>query len=168
MRLSKRNAPAGTAARSVLARIYAELWPLIKDRDWCLASPVIFSGFHHVQFWDHDKPYSYLGQYPAAALGYCIGACAGAGLAAKSRDRIVINIQGDGDFNYAPGSMWTMAHHKLPVLTIMHNNRAYHMELMYLQYLAGVRGRGTDRAEIGTTFRDPYINYAEIGRKVTA
>ncbi|MDH3265978.1 MAG: thiamine pyrophosphate-dependent enzyme, partial [Gammaproteobacteria bacterium] len=72
--------------------------------------------------------------------------------------------QGDGDFNYAPGSVWTAAHHQLPVLTIMHNNRAYHMELMYLQHLAGVRGRGTERMHIGTTFRDPYIDYASIAK----
>ncbi|MBJ89932.1 MAG: hypothetical protein CMO98_08755 [Woeseia sp.] len=145
-----------------LARIYAELWSLIKDKDWCLASPTVFSSRHHVALWDHDRPYSYLGVYPAAALGYGLGASAGAALAAKARERIVINIQGDGDFNYAPGAIWTAAHHKLPMLTIMHNNRAYHMELMYLQYMAGVRGRGTDRAHIGTTFRDPYISYAKI------
>ena len=36
------------------------------------------------------------------------------------------------------------------------------MELMYVQYMAGVRGRGTDRAHIGTTFRDPYIDYAKL------
>lgn len=144
------------------ARLYAELWSLIKEEDWCLSSGTIFSGFHNVQLWNHDKPYSYLGMYPAAALGYCLGSSAGAALAARARDRIVINIQGDGDFNYAPGSIWTAAHHKLPMLTIMHNNRAYHMELMYLQHLAGVRGRGTERMHIGTTFRDPYISYAKI------
>jgi acetolactate synthase-1/2/3 large subunit len=144
------------------ARMYAELWSLIKDHDWCLASGTIFSGFHNVALWDHDQPYSYLGMYPAAALGYVLGCSTGASLAAKARDRIVINIQGDGDFNYTPGSIWTAAHHKLPMLTIMHNNRAYHMEVMYLQHVAGVRGRGTDRMHIGTTFRDPYIDYAKI------
>ena len=145
-----------------LARMYAELWPMIKDLDWCLASPSNFTGRHHRELWDHDKPYSYLGQYPAAALGYCLGASAGAALAARSRDRIVINIQGDGDFNFMPGTVWSAVHHQLPMLTIMHNNRAWHMELMYVQYMAGVRGRGTDRAHIGTTFRDPYINYAKL------
>lgn len=144
------------------ARIFAELWPLIREHDWCLASGTIFAGSHHVQLWEHDRPYSYLGMYPAAALGYVLGSSAGAALAARARDRIVINIQGDGDFNYAPGSIWTAAHHNLPMLTIMHNNRAYHMELMYLQHIAGVRGRGTDRMHIGTTFREPYIDYAKI------
>jgi thiamine pyrophosphate-dependent acetolactate synthase large subunit-like protein len=144
------------------ARIYAELWPLIKDLDWCIGGPTRFSGMHHMDLWDHDKPYSYLGGHPAAALGYGLGAATGAALAARARDRIVINIQTDGDLNYTPGSLWTAAHHKLPMLTVMHNNRAWHMELMYVQYMTGVRGRGTDRAHIGTTLRDPYINYAKM------
>jgi thiamine pyrophosphate-dependent acetolactate synthase large subunit-like protein len=145
-----------------LARIYAELWPLIKDLDWCLPSPTIFSGRHHVGLWDHNRPYSSFGGHPAAALGYGLGASTGAALAARDRDRIVVNIQTDGDLNYTPGSLWTAAHHNLPMLTVMHNNRAWHMELMYVQYMTGVRGRGHDRAHIGTTFRDPYIDYAKM------
>lgn len=146
-----------------LARLYAELWPLIKDEDWCLASPTIFSSSHHVYLWDHDKPYSYLGRHGGAGIGYCIGASTGAALAAKHRNRIVINIQCDGDLNYTPGSLWTAAHHQLPMLVVMHNNRAWHQELMYLEYMAGVRGRGMDRMHIGTTLRDPFIDYAKLG-----
>jgi thiamine pyrophosphate-dependent acetolactate synthase large subunit-like protein len=145
-----------------LARLYSELWPMIKDLDWCLSSPTVFSSRHHVGMWDHNKPYSYLGMHGAGGIGYCIGASVGAGLAAKKRERIVINIQCDGDLNYTPGSLWTAAHHKLPVLTIMHNNRGYHQEVMYLHYMAGVRGRGTDRMHIGTTLRDPFIDYAKL------
>lgn len=145
-----------------LARLYADLWPLIMNEDWCLASPTVFSSKHHVQLWDHNKPYSYLGMHGAGGIGYCIGASAGAALAARERNRIVINIQCDGDINYAPGSLWTAAHHRLPMLTIMHNNRAWHQEVMYLHYMAGVRGRGTDRSHIGTTLRDPFIDYAKM------
>ncbi len=146
-----------------LARLYAELWSLVKNEDWCLASPTQFSSGHNRAFWEHNKPYSHLGMHGAGGLGYCIGACTGAALAAKHRDRIVLNIQTDGDLNYVPGSLWTAAHHRLPMLVIMHNNRAYHQELMYAQYVAGVRGRGGDRAHIGTTFRDPFISYAKLG-----
>ena len=145
-----------------LARLYSELWPLIRDLDWCLSSPTVFSSRHHVGLWDHNKPYSYLGMHGAGGIGYCIGASAGAGLAAKERNRIVINIQCDGDLNYTPGSLWTAAHHKLPLLTIMHNNRGYHQEVMYLHYMAGVRGRGSDRMHIGTTLREPFIDYAKL------
>jgi len=144
------------------ARIYAELWPLIMSEDWCLASPSNFSGSHHRELWAHDKPYSYLGGQGAGGMGYGAGACGGAALAARGRNRIVVNVQTDGDMNYAPGVLWSAAHHKLPMLTVMHNNRAWHQEMMFLEYMAGVRGRGTDRAHIGTTLRDPYINYAKM------
>lgn len=146
-----------------LPRLFAELWSLVKDEDWCLASPTQFSSGHNRAFWEHNKPYSHLGMHGAGGLGYCIGASTGAALAAKHRGRIVLNIQTDGDLNYVPGSLWTAAHHQLPMLVIMHNNRAYHQELMYAQYVAGVRGRGGDRAHIGTTFRNPFISYAKLG-----
>jgi acetolactate synthase I/II/III large subunit len=141
------------------ARIYAELWPLIANEDWILASPTSFSGGHHAQLWDHNRPYSYLGGQGAGGMGYGAPASVGAGLAAKSHGQIVINIQCDGDLNYAPGVLWTAVHHELPVLTIMHNNRAWHQELMFVEYMCGVRGRGGDRGHIGTTLRDPFIDY---------
>jgi len=146
-----------------LARLYAELWSVVRDEDWCLASPTQFSSGHNRVLWEHNEPYSHLGMHGAGGLGYGIGASTGAALAAKHHGRIVLNVQTDGDLNYVPGSLWTAAHHRLPMLVIMHNNRAYHQEYMYAQYVAGVRGRGGDRAHIGTTFRDPFISYAKLG-----
>ena len=144
------------------ARVYAELWPLIMNEDWCLSSPTGFSGGHNVQLWDHNKPYSCLGGQGAGGMGYGAPASVGAALAAKSRGRIVVNVQTDGDLNYAPGVLWTAVHHQLPMLTVMHNNRAWHQELMFVEYMAGVRGRGTDRGHIGTSLRNPYIDYAKM------
>ncbi len=144
------------------ARIYAELWPLIMNEDWCLSSPSGFSGGHNTQLWEHNKPYSYLGGQGAGGMGYGAPASVGAALAAKARNRIVVNVQTDGDLNYAPGVLWTAVHHKLPMLTVMHNNRAWHQEFMFVEYMAGVRGRGEDRAEIGNTLRDPYIDYTKM------
>jgi acetolactate synthase I/II/III large subunit len=144
------------------ARIYAELWPLIMNEDWCLSSPSSFSGGHHARLWDHNKPYSYLGGQDAGGMGYGAPASVGAALAAKNRGRIVINIQTDGDLNYAPGVLWTAVHHKLPMLTVMHNNRAWHQELMFVEYMTGVRGRGTDRGHIGNVLRDPFIDYKKM------
>jgi thiamine pyrophosphate-dependent acetolactate synthase large subunit-like protein len=144
------------------ARIYSELWPLIMNEDWCLSSPSNFSGGHNSALWDHNKPYSYLGGQGAGGMGYGAPASVGAALAAKSRGRIVINVQTDGDLNYAPGVLWTAVHHQLPMLTVMHNNRAWHQELMFVEYMCGVRGRGTDRGHIGTSLRDPFIDYAKM------
>ena len=144
------------------ARLYAELWPLIMNEDWCPASPTNFSGGHHRQLWEHNKPYSFLGTQGAGGMGYGLGASVGAALAARSRGRFVVNVQCDGDLNYAPGALWTAAHHELPMLAVMHNNRAWHQEYMFVQYLAGVRGRGTERGHIGCVLRDPFIDYSKM------
>ena len=68
-------------------------------------------------------------------MGYGAPAAVGAALAARSRKQIVINVQTDGDLNYAPGVLWTAQHHQLPMLTVMHNNRAWHQELMFVEYM---------------------------------
>jgi thiamine pyrophosphate-dependent acetolactate synthase large subunit-like protein len=135
---------------------------MIMNEDWCFSSPSSFSGGHNNQLWDHNKPYSYLGGQGAGGMGYGAPASVGAALAARGRNRIVINIQTDGDLNYAPGVLWTAVHHKLPLLTVMHNNRAWHQEYMFVEYMAGVRGRGGDRAYIGNTLRDPFIDYTKM------
>jgi acetolactate synthase-1/2/3 large subunit len=163
LELAVERAKAGWNASPIsTARIYAELWPLIMNEDWCLASPSNFSGGHNARLWEHNKPYSYLGGQGAGGMGYGAPASMGAGLAAKARNRIVINVQTDGDMNYAPGVLWSAVHHKLPVLTVMHNNRAWHQEYMFIQYMAGVRGRGAERATIGNVLRDPFIDYTKM------
>jgi thiamine pyrophosphate-dependent acetolactate synthase large subunit-like protein len=86
----------------------------------------------------------------------------GAALANRKYGRLSINIQTDGDLNYAPGVLWTAAHHKIPLLTIMHNNRGYHAEVMFVQRMAAQRNRGVDRAHIGTRLIEPNINYAKM------
>src|ERR1700678_1422864 len=103
-----------------------------------------------------------MGGQGAGGMGYGAPAAVGARLAAKVRTRIVVNVKIDGDTHYAPGVLWTAIHHKLPVLTVMHNNRAWPQEYMFIQYMAGVRGRGAERATIGNVLRDPFIDYTKI------
>jgi thiamine pyrophosphate-dependent acetolactate synthase large subunit-like protein len=62
----------------------------------------------------------------------------------------------------ANGVLWTAAHHKIPLLYVMHNNRAYHQEIMALQAVANRRQRGVGRTLIGTTLTDPNINFAKL------
>jgi len=77
-----------------------------------------------------------------------------------------VNIQNDGDLMYAPGVLWTAAHHRIPLLSVMHNNRAYHQEIMHLQRMANRHNRGIDRAAIGTTIEDPNIDYAKMAQSM--
>jgi len=67
---------------------------------------------------------------------------------------------------YAPGVLWTAAHHRIPLLNVMHNNRAYHQEVMHLQRMASRHNRGIDRAAIGTTIDDPNIDYAKMAQSM--
>ena len=67
---------------------------------------------------------------------------------------------------YAPGSIWTAVHHKIPLLSVMHNNRAYHQETMHIQRMANRQGRGIDRAHIGTVIDKPFIDYAMLAKSM--
>ena len=66
---------------------------------------------------------------------------------------------------YAPGALWTAVHHRIPLL-VMHNNRAYHQEVMHIQRMANRRQRGITNAGIGTTITDPNIDYATLARSM--
>ena len=68
---------------------------------------------------------------------------------------------------YAPGVLWTASHHRIPLLSVMHNNRAYHQEVMHLQRMGNRHNRGIDRAYIGTTIEDPNIDYAKLAQSMS-
>jgi acetolactate synthase-1/2/3 large subunit len=146
------------------ARLSADIWNEIKREDWSLVSDVTFLSFWPTRLWDFDKHYQYIGGQGAYGIGYGAPAAVGAALANKKHGRLTVNIQCDGDLNYAPGVLWTAAHHHIPLLTIMHNNRAYHQERMYVQDMAARAERGIDRANIGTAIADPNIDYAMLAK----
>jgi acetolactate synthase-1/2/3 large subunit len=147
-----------------LARLSAELWDQIKAEDWSLVSWQGFVSGWPGRLWNFDKHYRYIGGQGAGAMGYGAPAAVGAALANRKHGRLSINIQTVGDLNYAPGVLWTACHHKIPLLTVMHNNRAYHQEVMFVQQMASERNRGADRAHIGTTLREPNIDYAKMAQ----
>jgi thiamine pyrophosphate-dependent acetolactate synthase large subunit-like protein len=145
-----------------LSRLCAELWPLIEKEDWSLVSWQAFISSWPGRLWNFDKHYQYIGGQGAGGIGYNAPASVGAALANRKYGRLSINIQCDGDLNYAPGVLWTAAHHKIPLLTIMHNNRGYHAEVMILERMASERNRGQDQCHIGTKLWEPNINYAKM------
>ena len=148
------------------ARLSAELWAAIKEHDWALVSrDVRLSNWPH-RMWNFDKPYQFIGDSGGAGQGYGLGAAVGAALAHREHKRLVVNIQGDGDMMYGPGGIWTAAHHNIPLLTIMHNNRAYHQEVMHVQRVGNWRDRGVGRAAIGTTIEKPFINFAMMAKSM--
>jgi acetolactate synthase-1/2/3 large subunit len=145
------------------ARLCAELWARIEDKDWSLVGNGIRIVWPH-RLWNFDKPHRWNGMSGGFGLGYNAPASAGAALANRRHGRFSVSIQGDGDLMYAPGTLWTCAHHRIPILYVMHNNRAYHQELMYLQAMAARHGRGITNAGVGTTLTDPDIDFAAVAR----
>jgi thiamine pyrophosphate-dependent acetolactate synthase large subunit-like protein len=148
------------------ARMCAELWAQIKDEDWSLVSTIQFVSRWPMKLWNFDKYYQFIGGSGGYGVGYGAPSAVGAALANKKHGRISINIQCDGDLMYAPGVLWTAAHHRIPLLTVMHNNRAYHQEVMQVQIMADRHSRGVDRAKIGTAIDDPGIDYAKLAQSM--
>jgi len=148
------------------ARLCAELWANIKDQDWSLVSPTTFVNRWPQRLWSFDKHYQYIGGQGGAGIGYGAPAAVGAALANRKYGRLSVNIQCDGDLMYAPGVLWTAAHHRIPLLSVMHNNRAYHQEVMQVQIMANRHSRGIDRAKIGTTIDDPAIDFTKLAQSL--
>jgi len=144
------------------ARLHAELWQVLKNENWCLAESR--SGSWAARLWPATQHHNFLGQSGGAGVGYIAPAAVGAALANKDKGIITAVVQPDGDLMYAPGVLWTAAHHKIPLLSVMHNNRAYHQEVMHLQKMAGLHNRRMDTARIGTTIEDPNIDYAKLAQ----
>ncbi len=140
------------------ARLSVELWNAIKDKDWASV------GGGGGRLWNIDKHYQTLGGGGAAAVGSGLPTSVGAALAHRKYGRLCVSIQNDGDLMYAPGALWTAAHHGIPLLSVMHNNRAYHQEVMHIQRMANRHQRGITNAGIGTKIEDPNIDYATVAR----
>jgi thiamine pyrophosphate-dependent acetolactate synthase large subunit-like protein len=143
------------------------VWSQIRTEDWCLSSLSFnFISSWPLRLWDFDKPYRHIVGAGGAGVGYGASAAVGAALANRKHGRITVNIQTDGDLMFGPGVLWTAAHHRIPLLTIMHNNRAYHQEMMEVQVAANQHNRGVDRARIGTAIDDPNINFAKLAESM--
>jgi acetolactate synthase I/II/III large subunit len=144
------------------ARLTAELYNVVKNEDWAMVSASGNTSNWERRLWKFDKHYQWIGGSGGAGVGYGAPAAVGGALANKKHGRISVTIQGDGDFMYAPGVWWTAAHHRIPLLAVMHNNRGYHQEVMHVQRMGNRHNRGVTRAHIGTTLEDPFINYAQV------
>ena len=75
-----------------------------------------------------------------------------------------MTIQPDGDMLFAPGVLWTAAHHRIPLLIVMFNNRAYGQEVMHVGRMAAAHARPVENIRHGTQFFDPYPDFAKIAQ----
>ena len=152
------------------ARMVMELWGQIKDLDWSLVASEGNVSNWPLRLWPMEKHHHWLGRSGGYGVGYGAPASVGAALANRDLGRFSVSIQSDGDLMYAPGVLWTAAKHKIPLLSVMHNNRGYHQELMHVQRLSNFRNRvaslGNDMGPIGTSIMNPDIEYHKLAESM--
>jgi acetolactate synthase-1/2/3 large subunit len=143
-------------------RLSAELYNAIKGEKWALA--VSDRTVWPRRLWPVTEHHQMLGGTGGAGVGGSLPIALGAALANKDKGIFTATIQPDGDLMYAPGALWTAAHHKIPLLLVMHNNRCYHQEIMHVQRMAGLHKRAHDTARTGCVITNPDIDFAKVAQ----
>lgn len=155
----QRESDTGAIPTSFLAQ---ELWEVIKNEDWVMADCSSFFFKCIRRLWDLTKPYHSFGRSSGAGLGYGLSAAIGAALAFRESDKICIDIQSDGDLLMTSGALYTAAHHKIPLLIIMHNNQSFYNSEEHNIRIAEFRNRPVELAGIGTRVDNPPVDFKKV------
>ena len=141
-------------------RLASEIWSVIKREDWILTSNTLEDWA--LRLWEVDGP----DRHPGRSFGTAtqIGTSVGIGLAYRGTERLVVDIQPDGDLLYDPGALWTAAHHRIPLLVVMYNNRAYYNDWEHQLRVAKHRGTPSENARVGQELDDPAPDFAMLAR----
>jgi acetolactate synthase-1/2/3 large subunit len=138
------------------------VWDAIKDEDWVLTAGTLEDWTR--KLWDFDKPYRHAGKSLGTATQF--GISLGVALAHRGQGRLVVDIQPDGDLMFDAGALWVAAKHKIPMLVVMFNNRAYFNDWEHQIRMAKQRGTPVDRAYIGMDLDDPAPDFATLARSM--
>jgi thiamine pyrophosphate-dependent acetolactate synthase large subunit-like protein len=142
------------------ARLAWEIWEVVKDEDWVLTANTLQDWAR--KLWDWDKPY----RHPGKSLGTAtqIGISLGVALAYKGTDKLVIDIQPDGDLLFDASALWVAAYHRIPLLIVMYNNRAYYNDWEHQIRIARERNTPVERAYIGMEIDNPPPDFAKLAQ----
>jgi acetolactate synthase-1/2/3 large subunit len=143
-------------------RLALEVWEVIKNEDWVLTANNLKQEVR--KLWDFDKPY----RHPGVELGTStqIGISLGVALAHKDKGRIVVDINPDGDLMFDAGALWIAAKYQIPMLVVMHNNRAYYNDWEHQIRMARLRGTDEAKAHIGMDLFGPEPDFAALARSM--
>lgn len=142
------------------ARLASELLEAVHGHDWVLSGSSLAGWIPRL--WNIDEWHRFSGR--SLGTGTQIGIGMGVALAHKDSSRLVVHIQPDGDLLFDPGTLWTIARHRLPMLVVMYNNHAYYNDWEHQQIVARDRGRDVLRANIGMELDEPAPDFAKIAR----
>lgn len=137
-----------------------ELGEVIKKEDWVLVNGT--SNGWARKLWDFTRPGQYLGTSGGAGVGYGMSASIGAALAHLDSGKLCVDIQADGDLLMTSSALWTAAHHKIPLLIVMHNNQSFYNSEEHGIEVAEFRRRPVENAGIGTHVDGPEVNFVKM------
>jgi benzoylformate decarboxylase/acetolactate synthase-1/2/3 large subunit len=142
------------------SQLAAAVWPAIRDHDWVLTAGT--GSDWAPKLWDFDRAY----RHPGKSLGTAtqVGISMGVALANRGSDRLVVDLQPDGDLMFDAGSLWIASAHRIPMLVVMFNNRAYYNDWEHQIRLAKARGTDLERAHIGVNINSPAPDFAQLAR----
>ena len=100
------------------------------------------------------------GYHALASGGIGWGLPASVGVSLANPDRPVVCFSGDGSAMYSIQSLWTAAHHKLPLNVVIANNGGYRI---IKQRLLAFHG---DDHYVGMDFVDPPVDFAGIAKSL--
>jgi acetolactate synthase-1/2/3 large subunit len=143
-------------------RLAHEVWEAIKNESWLLAAGA-FRGWPQ-RLWEWSRPGLYLGTYGGGGLGYAPGASVGASLVYRGTGTICVNLQRDGDLLYTTSALWTAANTRVPLLTVMTNNRTYYNDEEHQEKVAIARGRPPENKVVGMRMESPPVDFANLAR----
>jgi thiamine pyrophosphate-dependent acetolactate synthase large subunit-like protein len=155
---AKLERASGPLATSTLA---AEIWDVLEDQDWVLANGSAKGWARRLWDWRPERSYGGSG---GAGLGYGLPAALGVTLAHRGSGKVCVNLQADGDLLYVVSGLYTAAHHRLPLLTVMFNNRTYGNDEEHQDAVAKARGRPVENKVVGIRIDDPAPDFARIAQ----
>ena len=145
-----------------LPRLASEVWAQIQHEDWVLSAGTLEDWTR--KLWNFDKPYRHAGKSLGTATQF--GISLGVALAHRDAGRLVVDMQPDGDLMFDAGALWVAAKHRIPMLVVMYNNRAYFNDWEHQIRIAKQRGTPVDRAYIGMDLDDPPPDFATLARSM--
>ncbi|HEX9392325.1 MAG TPA: thiamine pyrophosphate-dependent enzyme [Usitatibacteraceae bacterium] len=148
------------ASPITLPRLASEVWQVIRHEDWVLTAGTLEDWTR--KLWDFDRPYRHAGK--SLGTSTQIGISMGVALAHRDQGRLVVDMQPDGDLMFDAGSLWVAAKHRIPMLCVMYNNRAYYNDWEHQIRMARQRGTPLERAHIGMDLDDPAPDFAGLAR----
>ncbi|MBW3619299.1 MAG: thiamine pyrophosphate-binding protein [Actinobacteria bacterium] len=142
------------------SRLASDVWEVIRHHDWVLTAGT--ANDWAKRLWDFDRGY----RHPGRSLGTAtqISISLGVALAHRDHGRLVVDLQPDGDLMFDPGALWVAAAHRIPMLAVMYNNRAYYNDWEHQERMARQRGTPMERAAIGMEIDGPAPDFAQVAR----